>query len=87
MKQFFKENFGKLKDIVSNNFEKESIYSTQIKSIIKTFSKYNSDTLKDKIIESKYFENTYKIPNENNGFLFLAIVSFHQKQGSLVEWA
>ena len=23
MKQFFKENFGKLKDIVSNNFEKE----------------------------------------------------------------
>jgi hypothetical protein len=85
MKQFFKENFGKLKDIVSNNFEKENIYSTQIQSIIKTFRKYNSETIKDEIIESKYFDNSYNLPNENNGFLFLAIVSFHQKHGSLVE--
>ena len=85
MKKFFKENFGKLKDIVSNNFEKENIYSTQIQSIIKTFRKYNSETIKDEIIESKYFDNSYNLPNENNGFLFLAIVSFHQKHGSLVE--
>ena len=85
MKQFFKENFFKIKDIVSNNFEKENNFNTQIKSIIKTYTKYNSDTINNEIIESKYFENTDLISKENNGFLFLAIVSFHQKHGSLVE--
>ena len=45
MKQFFKENFGKLKDIVSNNFEKEIEYTNHIKNIIDIYIKYNKENI------------------------------------------
>ncbi len=85
MKQFFKENFGKLKDIVSNNFEKEIEYTNQIKNIIDIYKKYNKENLENEIPKSKYFDIDKSILKDNNGFFFLALVSFHQKQGSLVE--
>ena len=70
MKQFFKENFGKLKDIVSNNFEKEIEYTNHIKNIIDIYIKYNKENIENEIPKSKYFDVDKSILKDNNGFFF-----------------
>ena len=70
MKQFFKENFGKLKDIVSNNFEKEIEYTNHIKNIIDIYTKYNKENIENEIPKSKYFDIDKSILKYNNGFFF-----------------
>ena len=82
------------KTLEQNKFEKEKEETTinKIEKNNKDENDLNTNENKinnNKIKEAKYDENLYyynPFPNLNNPILFIAIISFHHKKGSIVEY-
>ena len=83
MKQKMLDKFGDIKDKISNVFTDEKLQQ-KMTSLQYTFSELNQDT---STIPSLYYDTTsQKITKKTNGVIFIALVSFHQKKGSIVEY-
>ena len=77
------DKFGDIKDKISNVFTDEKLQQ-KMTSLQYTFSELNQDT---STIPSLYYDTTsQKITKKTNGVIFIALVSFHQKKGSIVEY-
>ena len=86
MKQTFfngLDKLTKLKDNFLNQMEFENPETSKYQKIIDNLLNLN-DSTKNETISNKYFDlSSENYPN--NGIFFLALVSFHQKSGSVIE--
>lgn len=85
MRQKVLSKLGNIKDTITNVFTDEKAIQEKSVFIHKKISDIQQNS--SDIIESKYYQ---KLENDlsfkTNGVLFIALVSFHQKKGSTVEY-
>lgn len=83
MKQKMLDKIGDIKDKISNVFTDEKLQQ-KMTGLQYTFFELKQKT--DTIPSSYYDTFNQELTKKTNGIIFIALVSFHQKKGSIVEY-